>query len=57
MVPPTSKLLPSQFNCIGYLMSNEWMIVNVELGRMWTEAVMVSFKALSQNLVGGNEGN
>jgi hypothetical protein len=33
------------------------MIVDVELERMWTEVVMVSFKVLSQNFLGGNEGN
>lgn len=38
-------------------MSSEWMTVDVELERMWTEAVMVSFKVLSKNYLVGNEGN
>jgi hypothetical protein len=43
----------SGLSCIGYMILNEIVIVNDELGSMWKEVVVAYFTVLSQRLPGG----
>jgi hypothetical protein len=53
----TYNLFNAAFNISDYIASNERMIVNNELERMWKEAVVAKFMVLSRHLPGGTKEN
>jgi hypothetical protein len=53
---PICKLLDAVSN-LDSIASNDWMTVNNELVKMWTEAVMIFFKVQSHHLHGRAEKN
>jgi hypothetical protein len=51
------SLFNDAFSSSDYTASNETMIVNKELERIWNEAIVAYFKVLSRHLPGGTEEN
>lgn len=40
---------------VCYIVSNDWMLMNNVLGKMWKDMAMGEFKVLFQNFLGGIE--